>query len=119
MQQPQQQPFHHQQAQSPDSPTLVETRTIENFQFNEPFDVMQASSTASSAATAAAAAGRSRASPPADTSDTSSGTVANVGAPTAADGSTVAVASATAVDLTTDNLPAVDTPDACDKAAMR
>lgn len=24
-----------------------------------------------------------------------------------------------AVDLTTDNLPAVDTPDACDKAALR
>ena len=23
------------------------------------------------------------------------------------------------IDLTTDNLPAVDTPDACDKAAMR
>lgn len=23
------------------------------------------------------------------------------------------------VDLTTDNLPAVDTPDACDKAALR
>lgn len=113
--QQQQQPFHHQQAQSPDSPTLVETRTIENFQFNEPFDMMQASSSASPAA----APGRSRASPPADASasDTNSGTVAIVGS-LAADGS-AAEASATVVDLTTDNLPAVDTPDACDKAAMR
>lgn len=126
-QQQQQQPHHHHQQQAqtpgsggPDSPTLVETRTIENFQFNEPFDVMQASSSASapapppSSSSSAAAAttavvGRSRESPPADSAlDTGVATVAR-GDGSPADG----------VDLTTDNLPAVDTPDACDKAAMR
>lgn len=29
------------------------------------------------------------------------------------------VVATNALDLTTDNLPAVDTPDACDKAALR
>lgn len=35
------------------------------------------------------------------------------------DGNEQAVVAANPVDLTTDNLPAVDTPDACDKAALR